>query len=56
MTGDFCSTFLLTNFASFTFDEELLTLGSLPFVLANEFPIKKELRNALILPSLKIIS
>ena len=56
MTGDFCSTFLSGDFASFAFDEELPTLGLLPFVLANEFPIKKELRNALVLLSLKIIS
>ena len=41
MTGDFCSSFLLTDFESFTFDEELPTFGSLAFVLANEFPIKE---------------
>ena len=41
MIGDFCSSFLLTDFESFTFDEELPTFGSLAFVLANEFPIKE---------------
>ena len=41
MTGDFCSSFLLTDFESFAFDEELPTFGSPAFVLANEFPIKE---------------